>query len=168
MEQRALASDSKYCTGPESEKMTAYPRVFFLAACSWAVPVANLCPSFCSHWERAARMCGPADVCDTHKVRLFSLEPTLPARPAHYTHVVGRLHVRHGPTRLAHVDRADRVYEAASGSSRCSLDIYNCSQPRAEGRHGFLTCHYFTLRPYSCTCVCAFRVSRARLECLSW
>ena len=105
--------------------------------CRWVVLLAQLLQPL----GACRRMCGPADVCDTHKVRLFSLEPTLPARPAHYTHVVGRLHVRHGPTRLAHVDRADRVYEAASGSSRCSLDIYNCSQPRAEGRHGFLTCH---------------------------
>ena len=114
---------------------------FFLAACSWAVPVANVLPQLLQPLGACRRMCGPADVCDTHKVRLFSLEPTLPARPAHDTHVVGRLHVRHSPTRLAHVDRADRVYEAASGSSRCSLDIYHGSQPRAERRHGFLMCH---------------------------
>ena len=88
---------------------------FFLAGCSCAVPVGNpLAPVFAPSWNalqnawasgRAQHIQGAA--------LLFSLEPTLPARPAHYTHLVGRLHVRHGPTRLALVDRADRVYEAA-------------------------------------------------------
>ena len=64
-------------------------------------------------------------------MRFFSLEPALPARPAHYTHVVGRLHVRHGPTRLAHVDRADKLNEAASRCSRGSMDIYACSEQQA-------------------------------------
>ena len=84
---------------------------------------------------------GPADVPNTYRVRFFTLEPTLPARPAHHTHTVGHLHVRHGPTRLAHVDRADRLYEAASRCSRGSEDIYPCSQPRAEGRHSICMYH---------------------------
>ena len=99
---------------------------------------------------------GPADVLSTYRVRFFTLEPTLPARPAHHTHTVGHLHVRHGPTRLAHVDRADRLYEAASRCSRGSEDIYPRSQPRAEGQHrrtasvctihASLVCVYMCLR----------------------
>ena len=84
---------------------------------------------------------GPADECITYRVRLFSLEPTLHARPAHHTQLAGRLHVRHRPTRRAHVGRANKFYEAASRCFRGSEDICACSEPRAEGRNGIFRCH---------------------------
>ena len=84
---------------------------------------------------------GPAENGDTCRVCLFSVEPTLPACTAHHTHVVGRLHVCDGPTRLAHVDRPDRLYEGASRCSRGSQDICACSVPWALVSHGVMVHH---------------------------
>ena len=131
----------------------AFAMIFFLAGCSWAVPVGNILLQHLQPCGTCCRMHGPADVRNTFKVGFLSLEPALPARPAHYTHVLGRLHVRHGPTRLAHVDRADRVYEGASRCFRWPVDICACSQPRALGSYGLLLYHTRYVRMVVCVFV---------------
>ena len=84
---------------------------------------------------------GPADVPNTYRVRFFTLEPTLPARPAHHTHAVGHLHWPHRPIRLAHVLRLPMWHMMATSVFRWLMDIYPCSQPRAEGRHSMYMYH---------------------------
>ena len=113
---------------------------FFLAGCSWAVPVGNVLLKFLQPLGTCCRMHGPADVRKHIQVGFLSLEPAQPVRSYHHTHFVGRLHVRYGPTRPALVDRAYQLYEGASSSFRWSADICACSQPRALGSYGLLLC----------------------------
>ena len=117
-----------------------FAMIYFCVGCSWAVPVGNILAQFLQPLGTCCRMRGPADVCNTYQVRLFSFEPAQPVRSHHHTQLADHLHTPHGPTRPALVDRADFVYEGSSRCFRGTVDIHLCSQTRALCWHGFLMC----------------------------
>ena len=136
--------------------------IFFFVGCSWAVPVGNIVPQFLQRFAACCRMRGPADVRNTYKVRVFSLEPARPAWSLHHTQLAGRLHTPHGPTRPALVDRAYQLYEGASGSFRWSAEFVRArSRGRSVRTASFCVLHAPPVWLYMCLRVpCVTRAAR--------
>ena len=81
---------------------------------------------------------GPAAFTRIDKVRLFSPEPTAPARPPYHTRAVGHSHRLRPRFRLAHVDRPLRHPAVASRASLGRLSMCGRPEPRVERRCAML------------------------------
>ena len=140
---------------------------FFLAGCSCAVPVGNpLAPVFAPSWNalqnawasgRAQHIQGATFLTRTHPTRSpsslhTSSRPIACAARSHSTRTCGQ---------------SGQCVRGCLGQL-LMLTGYLCMLGATRGRSPRLPFGSYTLRPYGCTYLCAFCVSRARLECLSW
>ena len=144
-----------------------FAMIFFLVGCSWAVPVGNILPQVLQPFGTCYRMHGPADVRKHIQGGIF-LTRTRPTNSPSSLHTCRRPIARASRSHSTRTCGQSRQCVRGCLGQLSLLTGYLCVLGAAGGRSPRLPFVSYTLRPYGCTYLCAFCVSRARLECLSW